>query len=93
MKLEAEVNCENSDAIDSVTFRCQDAAKVITGKKDNASYAYTATVSDIGANKTYAIQPVVIFNDGSEPKECKEEVVVVDEGMIVSPSYFQYEVL
>ena len=92
MKLEAEVNCENSDDIDSVTFRYQVADKVITGKKDDRSYAYTATVSAIDVNETYAIQPVVIFNDGSEPMECKKEVVIVDGGMIVSPtSHFQYD--
>ena len=90
-ELEAEVNCENSDLIDSVKFRYQ-AADVITGKKDDTSYTYTATILDIDVNKTYLIQPVVIFNNGLEPVECEEETVTVDGGMIVSPaSCFQYD--
>ena len=90
-ELEAEVNCENSDLIDSVKFRYQ-AADVITGKKDETSYTYTATILDIDVNKTYLIQPVVIFNNGLEPMECEEETVTVDGGMIVSPaSCFQYD--
>ena len=94
MKLEAEVNCDNSDIINRVTFRSQVAAKVITGKKDDRSYAYTATISNIDVNEKYTIhiQPVVIFNDGSESKKCEEVAVEVDGGMIVSPtSCFQYD--
>ncbi len=90
MKLEAEVNCESSDVIDSVTFRYQVADKVITGKKDEKSYAYTATVSGIHVNTIYAIQPVVIFNNGSEPKECTVETVTVSEGTEVSEITFLY---